>query len=701
VVQNNVNELESSLPLKKEFLELIEHYQLGRLSKAQLLAESITKEFPKNTFGWKILSAVYGKKGLKLKALDAAKKAAKLEPEDFEAHNNLGVILIELGRIKEAECSFRSATILHPDFAEAHNNLGVSLQKQGKLQDAEQSFSRVTALRPDLAEAHLNFAITSQALGKIEASISSYVEAIKLNPDHNGALANFGNALMKVRFKASATHLYPFLIKLLTQANSVRPSYVACSILSLLRHDSQINELFNRDANISDLKQLLTAIQILHEKPLLHNLIRLCPLPDLQFEQLFASMRKAFLLDLENISESEEIVNFLSSLSIQCFINEYVYSVTEEETELVKALEAKITKAIKETSKTQIVDVLTLALYRPLHSYNWCGELDILNPLKEVKKCLILEPLSERMLAQQIVRKGQISNKVSLKVRNQYEENPYPRWVKATIPLQKKSIADICDEINLKLHDENVKKTTKPVLLIAGCGTGQHSIETALRFSNCRVHALDLSLTSLCYAKRKSNELRLANLEYLQADILDLHDYEKKFDIIETVGVLHHMEEPMAGWSVLTNLLKPGGLMKVGLYSKLGRSHITKIRDTIARRKIEVTESNIRSFRSSLIKSHEKEDQKLIKTGDFFSLSNLRDAIFHVSEHCFTIPEIQDCMHKLELKFCGFEGLDLISQFQKTFGETANVYDLELWHKLEENEPETFNAMYQFWCQKA
>ena len=700
MTQNTVEALQYPDAAKQQFLELIEHYQRGRLGDAQRLAEDITKKFPKNTFGWKILGTVYGKKGLKLEAVNAAKKAAELSPKDFEAHNNLGILLLELERLKEAEFSFRRALVLRPDFAEAHNNLGVSLKKQDRLQDAEESFSKVTALRPELAEAHRNLAVTLQELGKFDASIASFTQAMELNPNYGEALLDFGNAIMKARFKSSATHLYPFLIQLLKNGNLVRPSSLACSILSLLRHDPQISGLLTKDAGPENLNQLLSAIQILHENPLLHHLMRLCPLPDLQFERLFTSMRRVLLRELKNIKESGEIIIFLSSLSIHCFINEYVYSETEEEARLIRVLETKITEGIKEPAQIQLVDVLSLSLYRPLCTYDWCEKLENLNPLKEVTRRLITEPLSEKILAQEISKKGQISNKISLKVKNQYEENPYPRWMKATVPLKKKRITDICDEINLKLSSENIRKVSKPALLIAGCGTGQHSIETALRFSNCQVDAVDLSLASLCYAVRKSNELGIDNLKYLQADILDIHDCGKQFDIIETVGVLHHMDEPMAGWSVLSNLLKPGGLMKVGLYSKLGRSHIRKIRNRIAALEIRATNADIRSFRSSLIKLCKKEDQKLIKTGDFFSLSALRDAIFHVQEHCFTIPEIQDCLNKLELKFCGFEDQRLIARFKKVYGKAADIHDLELWHKLEKKEPDTFEAMYQFWCQK-
>ena len=61
-----------------------------------------------------------------------------------------------------------------------------------------------------------------------------------------------------------------------------------------------------------------------------------------------------------------------------------------------------------------------------------------------------------------------------------------------------------------------------PRILVAGCGTGQHAVTTALRYPGGTVLAVDLSLASLAYAKRKSAELRVANIEYRQADILTL-----------------------------------------------------------------------------------------------------------------------------------------------------------------------------------
>jgi 2-polyprenyl-3-methyl-5-hydroxy-6-metoxy-1,4-benzoquinol methylase len=304
------------------------------------------------------------------------------------------------------------------------------------------------------------------------------------------------------------------------------------------------------------------------------------------------------------------------------------------------------------------------------------------------------------MIVEDIPMLEEISDDVSLKVREQYEENPYPRWVKLGVSIKAKPIVAVCDELKLQLYSENIKNVTAPAILIAGCGTGQHSIGTASRFSNCHVTAVDLSLASLAYAQRKSNELCFTNIDYLQADILHLHQMGKEFDIIESAGVLHHMDEPMAGWRVLVDLLKPGGLMKIGLYSELARHPIVEIRKEIAALSLGTSEADIRKFRQSLAESHDENHQRLTTSSDFFSLSSVRDLIFHVQEHRFTLLQIKNCLDELGLNFCGIEDKDIILNFRELHGKEADIYDLELWHQYEKSYPETFAGMYQFWCQK-
>ena len=140
--------------------------------------------------------------------------------------------------------------------------------------------------------------------------------------------------------------------------------------------------------------------------------------------------------------------------------------------------------------------------------------------------------------------------------------------------------------------------------------------------------------------------------------------------------------------------------MRIGLYSELARQHIVEIRREIALLGVGTSEADIRKFRQSLAGSRDENHQRLTTSSDFFSLSAMRDLIFHVQEHHFTLPQIEHCLNELGLKFCGFENKDLVSRFKELHAEEADIYDLILWHEFEEKKPQAFSGMYQFWCQK-
>ena len=145
-----VNVLE---PSQEQFNNLIKYYQAGRYEDAKRLSISITQEFPKHPFAWKVLGAVLKQMGKINESLVAIQKSAQLDPQNSEAHYNLGVILQELGRLKEAEASYRKAITLKPDYAEAYNNLGNTLQELGRLDEAEASYRKAIDLKSSFREA--------------------------------------------------------------------------------------------------------------------------------------------------------------------------------------------------------------------------------------------------------------------------------------------------------------------------------------------------------------------------------------------------------------------------------------------------------------------------------------------------------------------------------------------------------------------
>ena len=135
-----------------------------------------------------------------------------------------------------------------------------------------------------------------------------------------------------------------------------------------------------------------------------------------------------------------------------------------------------------------------------MQEYNWSNQLKSNPGLEEVIRRQIIEPNEEDTLKSKIAVLGAITDEVSKRVREQYEENPYPRWVNLGLRLQPSSIAQLRNELKLKFSNDKILSISSPEILIAGCGTGQHSIGTASRFKNSKVLAVDLSMSSLAYA---------------------------------------------------------------------------------------------------------------------------------------------------------------------------------------------------------
>ena len=187
-------------------------------------------------------------------------------------------------------------------------------------------------------------------------------------------------------------------------------------------------------------------------------------------------------------------------------------------------------------------------------------------------------------------------------------------------------------------------------ILIAGCGTGQHAILTTQQHEGARTLAIDLSRASLAYAAAKTRELGL-DIEYAQADIMRLGALERRFDLIESVGVLHHLADPYAGWRVLLSLLRPGGFMRIALYSEIGRWGVVAARAVIAQRGYGASAAESGASGSDLMQRDDSAAQNVMRIDDFYSTSECRDFLFHTQEHRMTLPAIKAFLAEQNLQF--------------------------------------------------
>ena len=390
-----------------------------------------------------------------------------------------------------------------------------------------------------------------------------------------------------------------------------------------------------------------------------------------------------------SVALPDDVLGLFCALAEQCFLNEYVFGQTAEETSRAEPLRTLLQQKLGHGADAPIGLVAAVGAYFPLHAV---PKAEALLSLKwpdyaaGLLRQQVKEPLEEIEDRAAIPALTAVDNSTSVEVMRQYEENPYPRWTINPLSVLGRSKAS------------PDRPHAGPSILIAGCGTGEHPFDIAQKSPEASVLAIDLSRVSLAYARRKTREEGLRNIEYAQADILNLSTLGRTFDRIETVGVLHHLADPKAGWRVLLSLLAPNGTMRVGLYSEIARRGIVEARVIVAERGYQPTVEGIRALRQTIIREKDEPRWKsLIQTIDFYSTSGCRDMFFNVMEHRLTIPAIKSFLDEQGLAFLGFE-LDpkIIEQFRQQNPGADALTDLDAWEAFEAANPQTFLNMYVF-----
>ena len=695
----------------------------GSLIEAQVIYQKILSKFPKNKkalIGLKNLSTsklskvetISNPPGHVVKTLinlnarekfqqtkDDALALLRSYPNSIILHNLIGRANHGLGDLEEALKSYKTTIALKPDYFEAYYYMGNTLCSLNKQEEAIEAYKVAISINPSFVEAHNNLGKAFQIQGNLDDAISAYQAAISIKPDYIASYYNLSGILKNVIFRKHNPTTQNVIKIILDKRTVVRPSDVAVAALSLLKLDPIVKEFIYESSPKGLSCKFEKIASNLSNVPLLLKLISICPIADLELEAGIASLRSNILQAISGNPKNLNILPFQSALALHCFTNEYIYTLTSGDRIFLEKLEELVTQSFSVGKQPSSQSILCLASFKSLSEYEWSNLIEITEDLEEVFTRQVTEPKKEKKIKNEIKILDEITDEVSSKVRNQYERNPYPRWVNLGLDPDAVSIKDVVNHYKLKLNTSAINGISAPNILIAGCGTGQHSIGTAKRFKNSNIIAVDLSLSSLAYAERKTKEFGIKNVKYMQADVLNLGKLNKKFDIIESVGVLHHMNDPMAGWNVLTSLLKAGGLMRIGLYSDISRTPIVNVRKNIDSLNSTITDTEILSIREKIILSDQKIHQQIKSWSDFYSLSELRDLLFHVKEHRFTIPQIKDCLSRLGLDFCGFVGPDITNAFLEKNNQSA-LYDLDKWEIFEKLNPQIFSSMYQFWCQK-
>jgi len=668
--------------------------QAGDPAGAERELEAAIALDPRNVTSHNYLGVVRQHLG-RLDAAKAAYEAAlRLAPDDPFVAANYGNCLLARGEVAQAIECLRRAVAREPRNPVAHNNLGSALNAAGDARGAAAAYRKAVEVEPRYAPGWFNLGLALRALGDADGSLGALRQAVEVGPDFAPAWQAFAEAFANARFLAWNEHAARDLTRALGHP-AIDPGPLAEAAASLLALDPAFAPLYR--APPADGAGLAAAAH-----PMLLALIENALVPDPAFESFLRALRANLLAAWAagTLPATARSIDLACALAQQCFLNEYVWPESAAESADMARLAAAARAA------QGALELALLGAYRPLASLEGIARPAGASPaFRRLWQRQVEEPAEERRLAAAIEAITPIEDETSRAVQRQYEENPYPRWhrVPASLatayPLQR-ALRELFPHVDAG----RLRVPESPEILVAGCGTGYQAAITALRNPGARLLAVDLSRPSLAYAQRRARELGLAHVRFAQADLLRLGALPDRFDFIECTGVLHHLREPLAGGRVLVSLLKPGGVMKLALYSERARAGVVAARELIAHAGLRGDLEGIRAARQLVLAEPESSPVRALALGpDFHSASGARDLLMHVQEQRFTAAQLGEFLRALGLELMGFEFGDpsIPAAYRQRFPDDPAAASLANWGRFEDERPEAFTGMYQFWAARA
>lgn len=575
---------------------------------------------------------------------------------------------------------------------------------QGRLKKSKDCFSQAVKIDPDHFRAKAAFAYACLNNGEVVNAFNIYKRLIQQNPNDPHVKTNLFECLKRLNADADNKDLDTQLQRYLV-LEDVDHSDMASLISSLLKHRYQL-----------DRKSSQVDIAVLSKDKLYLGALQQIIFSSAIIEDLNNTVRQHLLY--QHHCDLHEL-GLKISLALQAYNNEYVMDYDDGQALMLDSRRQQSSLLLEkdhlnDNEKLLLLDNwVSLVMYEPAKTYSELYTGKLLNNLIDVASlinngggaldnlgALLKKSFTQNKQNHSFDRLGDITDRTSKRVKAQYEENPYPRWL--ALPHQTPTLYQHALDTALPNHGFRMRDSRHSIkVLVAGCGTGKHALQTARYFRNAHVTAIDISHASLSHAKNMAEQYKIKNIDFIQADILELEKLGTQFDIIECSGVLHHMQDPILGAKVLTSLLRPGGLMKIGLYSERARTEVVNCRKLISQQNIESNARGMRALRSKILAT-EKKWPSIISSPDFYNLSGCRDLLFHEQEHRFTPSQLSKFCNQLGVDFVGFVRVnnELMDKYKSQYPADKHNNNLENWDKFEAQNPSTFGAMYQFYARK-
>ncbi len=189
-------------------------------------------------------------------------------------------------------------------------------------------------------------------------------------------------------------------------------------------------------------------------------------------------------------------------------------------------------------------------------------------------------------------------------------------------------------------------------ILIAGCGTNQAAV-FAYTNRGAKVVAVDISQPSLDHNRYLKDKYSLKNLELHLLPVEEIPTLDKKFDLIVSTGVLHHLAEPKIGLKALSDSLRPEGVAAIMLYARYGRTGVELLQAVFRDLGLRQDEESLRMVKEAvrtLAPNHPLRAYMSVAPDLDFD-AGLVDTFLHGRDRSYTVEDCLDLVSSADLVF--------------------------------------------------
>ncbi|MGB5968667.1 MAG: class I SAM-dependent methyltransferase [Spirulinaceae cyanobacterium] len=249
-------------------------------------------------------------------------------------------------------------------------------------------------------------------------------------------------------------------------------------------------------------------------------------------------------------------------------------------------------------------------------------------------------------------------------------------------------------------------------ILDAGCGTGVGTEYLVHLNPEAEVVAIDLSEGALAVAKERCRRSGTKGVEFQQLNLEDATQLPGEFELINCVGVLHHLPDPHKGIAAIARKLAPGGLLHIFVYAELGRWEITLMQEAIA-----LLQGNKKGdYQDGVQVGREvfanlPENNRLVqREKERWAMENFKDECFadmylHPQETDYRLENLFELIEASDLEFVGFSNPEywdlerLLGKSPDLMARAEKLSAMERYQLIERLDPEITH--YEFFLAKS